>query len=170
MFFYYFPVCYTWNFDLSNVLGDGYNRRDGDKRTYFLRITGLDYDRLGNKIDVIYIKINTEYNENHDGHSLSSGFGGEFVFSEYRLPFLFTFSNTPVRYKYGGLEDDPETAVYYDRIKKKVVFVVENKTIEITHRGKFLVYNGVSIIIERNSTLNVHINNDGVMSVSRSNN
>jgi hypothetical protein len=99
---------------------------------------------------------------------LAGGFGGEFVFSEYRLPFLFTFSNTPLRYKY-GLDNNPDTA-YYDRIKKKVVFVVENKTIEITHRGKFLVYNGVSIIIERNSTLNVHINKDGVMSVSRSNN
>jgi hypothetical protein len=168
IFFYYFPVCYTWNFDLSNVLGDGNIRRDGDKRTYFLRITGLDHDRLGNKINVIYIKINTENNENHENHELAGGFGGEFVFSEYRLPFLFTFSNTPLRYKY-GLDNDPDT-VYYDRIKKKVVFVVGDRTIEITHMGKFLVYNGVSIIIERNSTLNVHINKDGVMSVSRSNN
>jgi hypothetical protein len=57
--------------------------------------------------------------------------------------------------------------VYYDRIRKKTIFVVNNRIIEITHRGKFLVYNGVSILIEKNSTLNITINKDGIMSVTR---
>jgi hypothetical protein len=110
---------------------------------------------------IIDLKIDTE--------KTNIDLDGWVIFYEYRLPFLFTLSTTPIIY--GTRKSDSEKNsqyAYYDRIKKKMVFVVKDKTIEITHGGKFLVYNGVSIVIDENSKLNINIDKDGIMSVTRS--
>lgn len=155
IYLYYYPVCYNWYYNLLRVYKD---------KAYYLKIIGSHYDNDGNIIDIIDIKMDVDIAEEYS-HTLTNSNGGPFVFSEYRLPFLFTLSSTPTIYQYcSSVEYGIKDHIYYDRINKKVVFLIRNKTIEITHGGKYLVYNGVSILIDQNTTLKIHIDKDGVMS------
>jgi hypothetical protein len=155
VYLYCFPICYKWSFDFDGVYGIC---REGN--SYNLKIKGSNYDYLGNRVEVINIKIDTEKED------VGGGLGSMFVFSEYRLPFWFTFSSTPLQYE-EMRNSKPDPVIYYDRIQKKVFFVIEDKTFEITQRGKFLVYKGINILIERDSTLHIHIDKDGTMSATR---
>lgn len=158
IYLYNYPIYYTWNFYLNGI---------HSKSGVHLQITKFgrgDEVRWTDGISVnggviVDVKIDTEKTNSNVIQSI--------VISEYRLPLLFTFSTTPIIY---GTRKSNNCGqyVYYDRIEKKTVFVINDKTIEITHRGKYLVYNGISIVIDKNSTLNIQIDKDGVLSVTRS--
>lgn len=152
VYFYYHPIYYAWKFSLDGIYSEN---------GVSLQITKSDCMHLENKRIVskgviIDVTIDTERKD------MSAS--GDMVFSEYKLPFLFTLSTTPIIH--GIRKNDFGLCAYYDRIKKKAVFVINDRTIEITHRGKFLVYDGISIVIDQNSVLKIHIDKNGIMYVS----